>query len=90
MSNECCMPSEQFSGLFLQVLLGHDCVIRDFRVWGIRETAIHFLANTPLNIRTAVVLAESRQAAVSTSAGDPVDAGTHQMTGSIYGDSPCR
>lgn len=71
-ANECCMPYEQFSGSFLQVPLGHDRAVNDFRVWGAKETAVHCLANTPLNIWTAVVLTESHQAAISTSAGDPV------------------
>ena len=71
-ANECCMPFEKFSGSFLQVPLNPERSLEDFRVWGPKEVAAHCLANTPLNIWTAVVLTESHQAAVSTSAGDPV------------------
>lgn len=71
-ANECCMPFEKFSGSFLQIPLNPERSLDDFRVWSTKEVAVHCLANTPLNIWAAVVLTESHQAAVFTSAGDPV------------------
>jgi glycosyltransferase involved in cell wall biosynthesis len=71
-ANECCMPYEQFSGSFLQVPKSDERTLRDFEFWGCTETAVNCLANTPLNIWSAVVLAESHRRAINSSAGDPV------------------
>ena len=69
--NTTCHPLWRFSGSFLQIPDSISSQLADFRIWNMAETAINCIANTPLNIWAAVVLADVHREAIESSAGDP-------------------